>query len=91
MKLQELKTAIRAEIKKALKEVEAPYADSFELDQAKGGTDNTYNKIHKQLLKVQTEMNKLFADFKAGKVDKNVYVAKRKQLQAQRTKLENSL
>lgn len=74
-----------------LSEVESDYEDSFDLDQSKGGVDNSLNKVHKQLLKVQQDMNTLFKDFKSGKITKDVYVAKRKPLQTLRAKLENDL
>ena len=89
--LNELKSIIRKEIKAAINEVESKYADSFELDQAKGGTDTSMDKVQKTLLKLQKEMDKLFADYKAGKIDAKTYAAKRKPLQAQRNKLESSL
>lgn len=62
-----------------------------DLDSSKGGTDNSMNKAHSQLIKVQKEMDKLFSDFKAGKINKDIYVSKRKALQAKRNKLEDSL
>ena len=67
--LNELKSIIRKEIKAAINEVESKYADSFELDQAKGGTDTSMDKAHKTLLKLQKDMDKLFADYKAKKID----------------------
>ena len=90
-KLNEFKTFLRKEIKAALSEVESKYADSFELDQAKGGADSSMDKVQKTLLKLQKEMDKLFADFKAGKLDAKSYAMKRKPLQAQRNKLEADL
>jgi hypothetical protein len=62
-----------------------------DLDSSKGGTDTSMNKIHSQLVKVQKEMDKLFADFKAGRVTKDNYVSKRKMLQNKRNKLEATL
>jgi hypothetical protein len=71
--------------------LESAFEDEFALDNSKGGTDNSFNKIHRQLLKLQTQMNKLFVDFKAGKIDQDTYVMKRKPLQDQRNKLELQL
>jgi hypothetical protein len=62
-----------------------------DLDSSKGGTDNSMNKIHSSLVKVQKEMDKLFADFKSGVINKDIYVSKRKVLQTKRDKLEASL
>ena len=90
-KLNELKSFLRKEIKAAIAEVESKYADSFELDQAKGGTDTSMDKVQKTLLKLQKEMDKLFADYKSGKLDAKTYAMKRKPLQAQRNKLEADL
>jgi hypothetical protein len=64
---------------------------SKDLDSSKGGTDNSMNKVHSGLVKVQKQMEKLLADFKAGKMSKDNYISKRKPLQAQRDKLEKSL
>jgi uncharacterized protein YdaT len=64
---------------------------SKDLDSSKGGTDSSMNKIHSALVKVQKEMDKVLADYKAGKITKDHYIAKRKPLQAKRDKLENSL
>jgi hypothetical protein len=74
-----------------LKEVESDFEDEFALDQSKGGVDNSLNKIYKQLFKVQQDMTKLFNDYRDGIITKDQYVAKRKPLQALRTKLENDL
>lgn len=62
-----------------------------DLDSSKGGTDNSLNKVHSNLVKVQKQMDKLLADFKAGTITRDNYIAKRKPLQAQRDKLEKSL
>ena len=62
-----------------------------DLDSSKGGTDSSMNKIHSDLTKVHKEMDTLLASFKAGKITKDTYVAKRKPLQAKRDKLELSL
>jgi hypothetical protein len=70
---------------------ESAFEDEFALDNSKGGTDNSFNKIHRQLLKLQTQMNMLFVDFKSGKIDQDTYVAKRKPLQDLRNKLEYQL
>lgn len=90
-KLNEFKSFLRKEIKAAITEVESKYADSFELDQAKGGTDTSMDKMQKELLKLQKEMNKLFVDYKAGRLDAKTYAMKRKPLQAKRNKLEADL
>jgi hypothetical protein len=71
--------------------VESAFEDEFALDNSKGGTDNSFNKIHRQLLKLQTQMNMLFVDFKNGKIDQDTYVQKRKPLQDLRNKLEYQL
>lgn len=70
---------------------ESAFEDEFALDNSKGGTDNSFNKIHRQLLKLQTQMNMLFVDFKSGKIDQDTYIAKRKPLQDLRNKLEYQL
>lgn len=70
---------------------ESAFEDEFALDNSKGGTDNSFNKIHRQLLKLQTQMNMLFVDFKAGKIDQDTYILKRKPLQDLRNKLEYQL
>ena len=62
-----------------------------DLDSSKGGVDNSLNKVHSNLVKVQKQMDKLLADFKAGTITRDNYIAKRKPLQAQRDKLEKSL
>ena len=62
-----------------------------DLDSSKGGTDNSLNKTHSALIKVQKEMDKLLADFKAGRINKDIYVSKRKPLQKKRDTLEASL
>ena len=90
-KLNEFKSFLRKEIKAAITEVESKYADSFELDQAKGGTDTSMDKMQKELLKLQKEMNKLFVDYKAGRLDAKTYAMKRKPLQAKRNKIEADL
>lgn len=71
--------------------VESAFEDEFALDNSKGGTDNSMNKIHRQLLKLQTQMNELMVLWKEGKMDLKTYVAKRKPLQDLRNKLEASL
>jgi hypothetical protein len=71
--------------------VESAFEDGFALDNSKGGTDNSLNKIHRQLLKLQTQMNELMLQWKNGKMDTKAYVAKRKPLQDLRNKLEASL
>jgi hypothetical protein len=70
---------------------ESAFEDEFALDNSKGGTDNSFNKVHRQLLKLQTQMNMLFVDFKNGKIDQDTYVVKRKPLQDLRNKLEYQL
>jgi hypothetical protein len=70
---------------------ESAFEDEFALDNSKGGTDNSMNKIHRQLLKLQTQMNELMVLWKDGKMDLKTYVAKRKPLQDLRNKLEASL
>jgi hypothetical protein len=62
-----------------------------DLDSSKGGTDSSMNKIHTALTKVHKEMDTLLNAYKAGKITKDTYVAKRKPLQAKRDKLELSL
>lgn len=62
-----------------------------DLDSSKGGVDNSMNKIHAALVKIQKEMDKLFTDFKSGLINKDIYVSKRKVLQSKRDKLEASL
>lgn len=52
-----------------------------DLDSSKGGTDNSLNKVHSNLVKVQKQMDKLLADFKAGTITRDNYIAKRKPLQ----------
>lgn len=71
--------------------VESAFEDQFALDNSKGGTDNSMNKIHRQLLKLQTQMNELVVLWKSGKMDVKTYIAKRKPLQDLRNKLEASL
>lgn len=70
---------------------ESAFEDEFALDNSKGGTDNSMNKVHRQLLKLQTQMNQLMTLWKDGKMDIKTYVAKRKPLQDLRNKLEASL
>jgi len=70
---------------------ESAFEDEFALDNSRGGTDNSFNKVHRQLLKLQTQMNMLFVDFKNGKIDQDTYVVKRKPLQDLRNKLEYQL
>ena len=65
--------------------------DTNTLDTAKGGTDNSMNKAHQALIKLGKEMEKLLADYKAQRISKDVYVAKRKPLQAKRNKLEAAI
>jgi hypothetical protein len=80
--------------KKKLKEDSWGSDDDYgskDLDSSKGGTDNSLNKIHSSLVKVQKQMDKLLTDFKAGRITKDIYISKRKPLQAQRDKLEKSL
>lgn len=62
-----------------------------DLDSSKGGTDNSLNAIHSSLLKIQKSMDALLSDYKSGKITKDVYIAKRKPLQAKRNKLEAAL
>ena len=62
-----------------------------DLDSSKGGVDNSLNKQHTQLVKLQKEMDKLLADFKAGKITKDIYVSKRKPLQKKRDAIEATL
>jgi len=64
---------------------------SKDLDSSKGGTDNSLNKTHSSLVKLQKEMDKLLADFKAGKITKDIYVSKRKPLQKKRDSIEATL
>lgn len=92
MKISQLRQIISEEVKSVLKEnFESEFEDMFSLDQSAGGVDNSMNKIHRQLLKLQTQMNELMVQWKAGKMDLKTYVAKRKPLQDLRNKLEASL
>ena len=70
---------------------ESAFEDEFALDSSAGGTDNSMNKIHRQLLKLQTQMNELMMMWKDSKMDLQTYIAKRKPLQDLRNKLEASL
>jgi hypothetical protein len=74
-----------------MESVESAFEDEFALNNSKGGTDNSLNKVHRQLLKLQTQMNELMLQWKDGKMDTKAYVAKRKPLQDLRNKLEASL
>ena len=94
--LKEVQAAYQAKLAEAGEdepdEWEKPTNDgSVDLDSQKGGADNSMNKVHGALLKVQKEMDKLLADYKAGRITKDIYVAKRKPLQAKRATLENAL
>ena len=77
--LSEIRSYIKAEIAKMLREEE------------EDGIDTTFDKIHGDLLDVQREMTKLFADLKQNKISKDQYVAKRKELQKKRDNLEKQL
>jgi hypothetical protein len=55
------------------------------------GFDTSYDKIHDDLVNIQREMTKLFADFKQNKINKDQYIAKRKELQKKRDNLEKQL
>lgn len=92
MKISTIKQMIREEIQKTLREsVESNFEDRFALDQSKGGTDNSLNKVHRQLLKIQTQMNELMMMWKDGKIDTKTYITKRKAMQDVRNKLEANL
>lgn len=91
-KTSTLRSIIRKEIVSILKEAkESEFEDSFALDQSKGGVDNSLNKVHRSLLKLQTEMNKLMSDWKEGKLSKEEYIKKRIPLQTKRNALEKQL
>lgn len=77
--LSEIRSYIKAEIARMLSEEE------------EDGIDTTFDKIHGDLLDVQREMTKLFADLKQNKITKDQYVAKRKELQKKRDNLEKQL
>lgn len=77
--LNEMRAFIKAEISKILKEEE------------EDGFDTSYDKLHDDLANVQRDMTKLFADFKQGKIQKDQYVVKRKELQKKRDNLEKQL
>lgn len=71
--------------------IASAFEDEFALDNSKGGTDNSMNKVHRQLLKLQTAMNDLMVQWKSGAIDTQTYIQKRKPLQDQRNALERSL
>jgi len=81
-----LRKEINKEVRKALKEATANPTDE-EVD----GFDTSYDKIHDDLVNIQREMTKLFADFKQNKINKDQYIAKRKELQKKRDNLEKQL
>lgn len=78
--LSEIRSFIRAEIASILRE-----------DEEVDGIDNTFDKLHDDLLNNQREMTKLFADLKQNKITKDQYIAKRKELQKKRDALEKQL
>lgn len=94
--LKEVQAAYQAKLAEAGEdepdEWEKPTNDGLnDLDNSKGGTDNSLNRAHSALLKLQKEMDKLLNDYKRGAITKDIYVAKRKPLQDKRAKLEAAL
>ena len=94
MKLSQsqLRKIISEEVKAVLKEnFESEFEDMFSLDQSAGGVDNSMNRIHRALLKLQTQMNELMLAWKNGDMSTEEYIAKRKPFQDKRNQLERSL
>lgn len=55
------------------------------------GVDTSMDKVAKALSAVQKKLDQMFADFKMGKMSKDEYMSKRKDLQAKRDKLNAAL
>jgi chromosome segregation ATPase len=55
------------------------------------GIDVSMDKVSKALSAVQKKLDQMFADFKMGKMNKDEYMSKRKDLQAKRDKLNAAL
>ena len=89
------KRAIDAEIK-ALQAKKAELSKPASVsplaeEEEEEGVDTSMDKVSKALSAVQKKLDQMFADFKMGKMDKDEYMSKRKELQAKRDKLNAAL
>ncbi len=63
----------------------------LEEEEEEEGIDVSMDKVSKALSAVQKKLDQMFADFKMGKMNKDEYMSKRKDLQAKRDKLNAAL
>ena len=74
-----------------VKSIKTASGERIKEEDEEEGVDTSMDKVAKALSAVQKKLDQMFADFKMGKMDKDEYMSKRKELQAKRDKLNAAL
>lgn len=74
-----------------VKSIKTASGERIKEEDEEEGVDTSMDKVAKALSAVQKKLDQMFADFKMGKMNKDEYMSKRKELQAKRDKLNAAL